>query len=106
MEATPLTLGLVLLLQVAFCADTIWMTDYDQPFTFECDDNHHLKSIDSEHSSSKEDRVFNFTCEAAPAVTILSACEWSGMDERMKLIKSSYSLFTSIQFKFIQSLQS
>ncbi|GFO45637.1 hemagglutinin/amebocyte aggregation factor [Plakobranchus ocellatus] len=56
-----------------------WMTEYDQPFTFTCDDNHMLQTIESEHSSRTEDRVWNFTCVEAPPNTRLDGCEWSGM---------------------------
>ena len=70
-------LGLALIWQGAHAAET-WMTQYDQQFTFECDKNLHLTAILSVHDSRKEDRVFNFSCDAAPDVTELQGCEWSG----------------------------
>ncbi|RUS79343.1 hypothetical protein EGW08_012897, partial [Elysia chlorotica] len=81
MDNTIIIVVVVLTLTTLACPSTgadTWMTDYDQHFTFQCDENQHLKSIDSAHDNAKEDRVFNFTCEDAPAWTLLGGCEWSG----------------------------
>ena len=85
-------LGLALICQAAHGA-AVWMTQYDQQFSFECDKNHHLTTILSKHIETKGDRVFNFSCEAAPGRTELENCEWSGELRLISLVQRNVIIF-------------
>ena len=76
-------------------------TGYDTEWTFECDSNEAIIGIESEHSNSREDRRWKFTCGKLPALLFgLSDCGWSGYannyDGDLKFLCPNHGVVTGL----------
>ncbi|ESO83343.1 hypothetical protein LOTGIDRAFT_133595 [Lottia gigantea] len=65
-------LKLFVCLLVVLPATVAWMTEYDKPFLKECPSKQSVYWIKSQHSNSREDRVWDYRCRHSSKISTTS----------------------------------